>query len=227
MSNTIIHNSAKKSTGKFSLSPIAPEIAPDGTLKITSDDVTLKAPKIEAEAKTENVLDEDIPIRKEPTLAELRAERVGKFSDAEKSYVSMEDFANSESPIWRNVDYNDHDTKSTIMQDTHNTMVSEGSQIYNWGIKKMQPWTVLDAVYITVFPTVSHQMHRRKHPWVMCNLSILTHHTVPHQMSLIIVYPFQVKMSIARQKSPQDAKNSTTMLKQKPKPKTFLTTIFP
>lgn len=73
--NNSISDSDKNVNRKFSLSPIAPEIAPNGTLKITSDDVTLKAPKVEGEAKTENVLDDDIPIRKEPTLTELRAER--------------------------------------------------------------------------------------------------------------------------------------------------------
>ena len=116
----------------YSLSPIAPEIAPNGTLKITSDDVTLKAnPKSNESVKdTEDItFEEASPFADEPTLTELKAERDGKFSNAEKSYVSMEDFANSESPLWRNVDYNDDDTKSTIMQQTHNSMVEEGKVV--------------------------------------------------------------------------------------------------
>lgn len=59
-SDTIIRNSAEKSTGKFSLSPIAPEIAPDGNFKITSEDVTLKTPEVQRKAESDLG---DIPIR--------------------------------------------------------------------------------------------------------------------------------------------------------------------
>ncbi len=48
---------------------------------------------------------------------------------AGKTYISMEDFANREGSIWNNVDFNDDATKRSIMQETHNNMVSEGSVV--------------------------------------------------------------------------------------------------
>ena len=45
---------------------------------------------------------------------------------AEKPHVSMEEFANNESSVWRNVDYNDNSTKTEIMRETHRNMVGEG-----------------------------------------------------------------------------------------------------
>ena len=46
-----------------------------------------------------------------------------------KQHISMVDFANRESPVWRNVDYADNDTKISIMQDAHNAMVAEGAVV--------------------------------------------------------------------------------------------------
>ncbi len=46
-----------------------------------------------------------------------------------KQYISMEDFANSQSPVWRNVEYNDDATKASIMQNTHDAMVADGAVI--------------------------------------------------------------------------------------------------
>lgn len=43
--------------------------------------------------------------------------------------VSMEDFANNDSPIWRNVEYGDTDTKSSIMQQVHREMVERGEVV--------------------------------------------------------------------------------------------------
>ncbi len=45
------------------------------------------------------------------------------------SHISLEDYANSESPVWRNVAYNDDATKTSIMQSTHDAMVAEGSVV--------------------------------------------------------------------------------------------------
>ncbi len=47
----------------------------------------------------------------------------------EKTYIGMEEFANSESPVWKNVDYNDNATKTSIMQETHASMVEEGAVV--------------------------------------------------------------------------------------------------
>lgn len=52
-----------------------------------------------------------------------------KTTTPEKPRISMADFANQESPVWRNVAYNDDATKASIMQDTHDTMVTEGSVV--------------------------------------------------------------------------------------------------
>lgn len=43
--------------------------------------------------------------------------------------ISMEDFANNDSPIWRNVEYGDTDTKSSIMQQVHREMVERGEVV--------------------------------------------------------------------------------------------------
>ena len=48
---------------------------------------------------------------------------------AELPKVSMEDFANNDSPIWRNVEYGDTDTKTSIMQQVHKEMVERGEVV--------------------------------------------------------------------------------------------------
>lgn len=48
---------------------------------------------------------------------------------AELPKVSMEDFANNDSPIWRNVEYGDTDTKTSIMQQVHKDMVERGEVV--------------------------------------------------------------------------------------------------
>lgn len=48
---------------------------------------------------------------------------------AELPKVSMEDFANNDSPIWRNVEYGDTDTKTSIMQQVHKDMVEHGEVV--------------------------------------------------------------------------------------------------
>lgn len=45
------------------------------------------------------------------------------------SHISLEEYANNESPVWRNVAYNDDATKASIMQATHDAMVAEGSVV--------------------------------------------------------------------------------------------------
>ena len=46
-----------------------------------------------------------------------------------KEYITLEEFSNRDSKIWRNVDYSDNDTKAAIMNETHNRMVAEGKII--------------------------------------------------------------------------------------------------
>lgn len=47
----------------------------------------------------------------------------------QKDYISMEDYANSESPVWNNVDYADDATKKEITQKTHEDMVAAGAVV--------------------------------------------------------------------------------------------------
>lgn len=46
-----------------------------------------------------------------------------------KEFITLEEFANRDSEIWRNVDYFDNDTKTAIMNETHNRMVVEGNVV--------------------------------------------------------------------------------------------------
>ncbi len=43
--------------------------------------------------------------------------------------LSMEDFANRDSPVWNNVDYNDMDARNGIQQNVHNEMVMAGQVV--------------------------------------------------------------------------------------------------
>ncbi len=45
------------------------------------------------------------------------------------AHMSMEEFANSKSDVWRNVDYSDNETKLNIMRETHSRMVKEGNVV--------------------------------------------------------------------------------------------------
>ena len=45
------------------------------------------------------------------------------------TYISMEEYANSKSPIWRNVDYADNETKNSITQQMHKDMVDAGAVV--------------------------------------------------------------------------------------------------
>lgn len=49
--------------------------------------------------------------------------------DLSMEHVSMEDYANNESPVWRNVDYGDEQTKAAITQEKHAQMVSSGTVV--------------------------------------------------------------------------------------------------
>lgn len=49
-----------------------------------------------------------------------------KIKSQNKEYISLEEFSNSEAKVWKNVDYNDNDTKTALMQETHTRMVQEG-----------------------------------------------------------------------------------------------------
>ena len=54
---------------------------------------------------------------------------VNRVDTSSKEYISFEDFANTDSSVWRNVEYDDTATKSAIMQEVHDAMVKDGSVI--------------------------------------------------------------------------------------------------
>lgn len=43
-----------------------------------------------------------------------------------KRYISMEDYTNSDSPVWNNVDYEDEKAKASITQQVHKDMINSG-----------------------------------------------------------------------------------------------------
>ena len=70
-----------------------------------------------------NVYGKDIKLEKAPTQNDISPIASGKA----KERISIEDFANRDSSVWRNVEYNDTETKARIMQETHDKMLSEGA----------------------------------------------------------------------------------------------------
>lgn len=55
--------------------------------------------------------------------------RMGQKSNIQVSKMSLEDFANNESPIWRNVDYDDTASQQAITKETHNQMITDGKVV--------------------------------------------------------------------------------------------------
>lgn len=57
------------------------------------------------------------------------ADGVRPEGTTKKGYIGIEDFANPESSVWRNVAYEDEATKSDIMKSTHVKMVEDGAVV--------------------------------------------------------------------------------------------------
>lgn len=87
-------------------------------------------------------LQEKIDAGKVPTKGELAQQMIaneqaiqaeGQQSRPEQqqtgAYISMEEYANSKSPVWRNVDYADNETKNAITQQMHTDMVDAGAVV--------------------------------------------------------------------------------------------------
>ncbi len=77
------------------------------------------------------VLDERDRRRKanSQTSVDSKNGNVNRVDTSSKEYISFEDFANTDSSVWRNVEYDDTATKSAIMQEVHDAMVKDGSVI--------------------------------------------------------------------------------------------------
>jgi len=126
--------------GKMSLSGEGQAVAPAGGYRITGEDIAL-APTREGIARMEreriataqNAPRNDVEELGAPTredIARMERESVtDNDSVSSKPHISLEDYANNESPVWRNVPYEDEVTKKSIMQDVHNAMVAEGAVV--------------------------------------------------------------------------------------------------
>ena len=69
-------------------------------------------------------------VTKQNTIAEDELAPVREDAVATpREYISLEDYANNESPVWRNVGYADEETKAAITQETHDRMVSSGAVV--------------------------------------------------------------------------------------------------
>ena len=85
--------------------------------------------------KGKDVALEDIAPAKETLTAETAGQTKSPVSQAEdavatpREFISLEDYANNESPVWRNVGYADEETKAAITQETHDRMVSSGAVV--------------------------------------------------------------------------------------------------
>ena len=73
-----------------------------------------------------------------------------------KEHISLEDYANQESPVWRNVAYDDDATKLSIMQQTHEAMVAEGAVV-------TVPETVTENVAQS-FPDLRNMKKKERNP---------------------------------------------------------------
>lgn len=109
--------------GQLSLSGQNDIAPPRGNFHITGKDISLEGVPIRSDIAPvkPNPALEGVPIRKD-LASQARAE--GKMP-----HISLEEYANSESPVWRNVAYNDDATKAKIMQQTHDAMVAEGAVV--------------------------------------------------------------------------------------------------
>ncbi len=89
--------------------------------------------KAETISKTENVQKALGPVREDikPTTKKVTGKAIAptKENVDRKARISMEEFANSEASVWNNVEYDNDAAKNKIMQETHDSMVAEGSVV--------------------------------------------------------------------------------------------------
>lgn len=96
-------------------------------LQTLRDKVGLELP--ETAAGRRNAIKKAVAKLVEQSAVDVNKQSNKPSSDPVNEHISMEDFANQGSPVWRNVKYGDDSTKASIMQDTHNAMVAEGSVV--------------------------------------------------------------------------------------------------
>ena len=134
-SNDIVEQDNQNVNGKFSLSETK-DAAQAGEYRIIGEDIAL-APTREDIARMEreriataqNAPRNDVEELGAPTREDIaRMEREQNVAGND-GHISLEDYANNESPVWRNVPYEDEVTKKSIMQDVHNAMVAEGAVV--------------------------------------------------------------------------------------------------
>ncbi len=135
--NTTVNNNSMQDKGKYSLSNANDDIGPvRAHNNVYGEDIKLESASAEdiapGTATTENsIINGDEPIKvtqsAETIQSSTHEDLVNQMSDImDESYISLEEFTNSNSSVWKNVDYNDETTKINIMREVHQNMVDDG-----------------------------------------------------------------------------------------------------
>lgn len=131
---------------KFSLSNVGETQKSTGKYNVYGKDIALPSaledisppPRAETAKSEHNVpIMEDAPLKgAAPSIETVGApmwediaQTKADADDINKSHVSLEDYANQKSPIWRNVEYSDDAAKARIMQQMHDNMIVEGAVV--------------------------------------------------------------------------------------------------
>lgn len=117
---------------KLSLSNTNDDIAPVRERNnVYGEDIKLEpasaediAPTAEDIKNQNTLVIDDAPIK---DASSTHNDLVNQMSDImDENYISLEEFTNSNSSVWKNVDYNDKKTKTKIMREVHQNMVNDG-----------------------------------------------------------------------------------------------------
>ena len=81
---------------------------------------------------------------------------LGSADAKSKPRMSMEDFVNTESPVWNNVEYKDIDTQQRLMQEKHQEMVAAGEVV-------TVPESAMDEVAQS-YPDLRHMKKSERNP---------------------------------------------------------------
>lgn len=122
-SNSISQNSEKSTQNiKNSLSAQNDDLGPIGDYNVYGKDVAIDGPLPDDYAPIGETANSQMSV-------DLENGNVNRVDTSSKEYISFEDFANTESSVWRNVEYDDTATKSAIMQEVHDAMVKDGTVV--------------------------------------------------------------------------------------------------
>ncbi len=106
----------------------------DGTSDQTPDDLPIR-PSLSTEGQQDmgpvgnyNVYGRDVML--DGDIGPVREDIVTRQQETDGTHpITMEEYANNDAPIWKNVGYEDEATKSSITRQVHNEMVAAGSVV--------------------------------------------------------------------------------------------------